>query len=293
MFTPGFKLFFGFAMAALFAGIAYAFFSGDKSGADAFGYVDRDVFKGIISLGWDGSVGDVLGYILFATFAGACAFLGITLNAFRDADVESVAELNATGDVAPSQGPTEASWWPVASALGVGVFIVGLGTSRAIWIVGLAILAVVAFEWMLSAWSDRATGDPEVNRALRRQVMGPIEVPVVALAGVAVVALAISRVLLAVSASAAVWIAGAVALAVLLLGWLFAARPELGRGLLGAVVAISAIGIIAAGVVSAAVGQRDFHHEEHGEDHSDEGDHSDDGDHSDEGEAMTTTEAAE
>ena len=47
-----------------------------------------------------------------------------------------------------------------------------------------AILAIVAIEWMLSAWADRATGDHEVNEQLRRELFGPIELPVVALAGV-------------------------------------------------------------------------------------------------------------
>lgn len=273
MFTPGFRLFSGFSFAAIIAAIAYGFFSGDKSGIDAFGVVDRDLFKGIISLGWNGSVGEHLGYVVFVMLAFATALLGATMIAFRDADVESVAELGETGEIPSPQAPTEANYWPAAGALGVGVFIVGLGISKAIWILGLAILAVVAFEWMLSAWADRATGDPAANAKLRSELMGPIELPVIALAGVAIIAIAVSRVLLAVSATGAVIAAGVIATIIFGFATLFAARPNIAKPIIATVVALGAVAIIAGGIVSAAVGQRDFHHEEHGEDHSTEGDH--------------------
>ena len=192
MFTPGFRLFFGFSMAAFVAALIYGFFSGDKSGTDALGYVDRDVFKGIVSLGWEGSVGDHLGYIVLVSLAVVAGFIAITLVAFRDADAEAVAQLDGTTEVPAPQAPTAASWWPVAGALGAGVFMVGLGTSKAVWALGIAVMAVVAFEWMMSAWADRATGDPAVNKRLRRQIMGPIELPVLAIAGIGILALAIT-----------------------------------------------------------------------------------------------------
>ena len=40
------------------------------------------------------------------------------------------------------------------------------------------VLGAVAIEWTMQAWSDRATGDPAVNREIRNRVMLPIEVPV-------------------------------------------------------------------------------------------------------------------
>lgn len=282
MFTPGFRLFTGFSLAAVVAAVVYGFFSGDKSGIDAFGVVDRDLFKGIISLGWNGSVGEHLGYVVFMMLAVAAALLGATMIAFRDADVESVAELGETGEIPSPQAPTEANFWPAAGALGVGVFIVGLGLSKAVWILGLAILAVVAFEWMLSAWADRATGDPAANAKLRSELMGPIELPVIALAGVAIIAIAASRVFLAVSKNGAVILAGVIATVIFLAGAAFAARPNLAKPIMAGVVALGAVAIIAGGIVSAAVGQRDFHHGGHGEEHGD--DHGDD--HGDEGEAL-------
>lgn len=279
MFTRGFKLFFGIASAALVAALVFGFASGDTTGANYFGVLDREAFKGIISLGWQGGVGEPIGYILFVMLAAVAAFLGLTMVAYRDADPESVAELAPDGELRPADGPTQASWWPVAAAAGVGVTIVGLATSRALWMLGVGILGVVVFEWMISAWADRATGDPEANLQLRRTVMGPVELPVLSLAVTAVVAIAVSRIFLTVSAAWAVWVAMGVATVILAVGALIASRPDLGKGIAGILVAVVAVGVIGSGIASAAVGQRDIevHHSDHGGDHGD--DHGDEDDH--------------
>ena len=51
---------------------------------------------------------------------------------------------------------------------------------------GVIVGIVVLLEWMVSAWSERATGDPEVNRRIRNRVMNPIEIPLFGAIGVAV-----------------------------------------------------------------------------------------------------------
>jgi len=73
---------------------------------------------------------------------------------------------------------------------------------------------------------------------------------------------------------------------ILAVGALISTRPDLGKGIVGTLVAVVAVGIIGAGIASAAVGPRDIvhhvhhgdsHGDEHGDDHSDE-DHSEDKD---------------
>jgi len=255
----------------------YAFFGGDtSSGPNYFGVLDRETFKGIISLGWRGNVGgSILGYVLFLTLASVAAFLGFTMNAYRDADATSVAELEPDGVLPRSQAPTTTSFWPVAAALGIGMVMVGLATSSIVWQLGLAVLAVVVFEWAITAWADRMTGDREKNLQIRNRLMGPIEVPLLAVAGLGVLAVAISRILLTVSKLGAVVAAGVISLIIFAIALVFANSPRMGKAAVGSILGVAMVGIIAAGIVSAAVGEREIeHHDDH---HSEEVDHSEEG----------------
>lgn len=278
MFTAGFKFFFGLALAAVGAAVVFAFFGGDtSSGPNYFGVLDRETFKGIISLGWRGNVGgSILGYVLFLVLASVAAFLGFTMNAYRDADATSVAELEPDGVLPLSQPPTTTSFWPLAAALGIGMIMVGLATSGIVWQLGLAVLAVVIFEWAITAWSDRMSGDREKNLQIRNRLMGPIEVPLIALAGLGVLGLAVSRILLAVSHMGAVIAAGVIALVIFGIALLFANAPKMGKAAVGGILGIAMVGIIAAGIFSAATGEyydEEYYNEHHGE----EVDHSEDG----------------
>ena len=115
--------------------------------------------------------------------------------------------------------------------------------------------------------ADRATGDAAANRALRNRLMYPIEVPVLGAAGVAIVVVGGSRVLLAVSEFSTVWIAAGVSAVILLVAMLFAARPRIAKSVITTVLAFAAVAIVAAGIVATAVGPYDHGHaDEHGTD---------------------------
>lgn len=276
MLTRGFKLFFGFALAAFFGALTFGFASGDTAGPDYLGVLDRGAFKGIISLGWQGSVGEPIGYITLIILASVFAFLAFTLVAFRDADPESVAQLSPNGELPQGQAPLGQTWWPMAAAAGVGTLIVGLATSKIVWFLGLVILAVVVFEWMMEAWADRATGDPETNKQLRRTIMGPVEIPVLSFGLILITALAVSRIFLTVSEAWAVWVAMIIAVLILAVGTMAALKPELGKFAIGGAVGLLVVGVLGAGIVSAAIGEREIelHHGDHGEEHG--GDHGED-----------------
>ena len=271
MFTPGFKLFGGLAAIGLLGAFVYGLSSGDASGPDYFGFVDRNAVIGLISLGWKGNVGSGLGFIVLLFMSLSAALIGGTVVAFRDADVESVAELGSTPSVMPlAQRPTSPSWWPAASAVGIGVLLIGLVMdTNAFWIIGLAILAVVAVEWALTAWADRSTGDAATNRALRDRVGASFEIPFLGVALGGAVALAISRIFIWATGSAAVIIAGVISLVVLAIALLAAFRPQIGRRTLGGIVGITAAVIIGLGILTASIEPRHGHHSEddHGESH--------------------------
>jgi hypothetical protein len=252
MLTTGFKLFMGYCIGALLAAALY-------------GYTTGGNHLGPLSVGWKGSVGEHIGYsVLLATGAVAGA-LSLVLVAFRDADARAAAELLGV-ETASAQRPTGASYWPILAAFGVGAVVIGLVLSSAVFVAGVVLLVLVMFEWMMSAWADRATGDPEVNRELRDRIMQPIEVPLGAVLAIVAVPLAASRVFLSVSEFSAIWVATGVATVVLLGAILIALRPKLSKNVVAGMVLVGGIALVTAGIVAAAIGPRDI--ERHSTEHS-------------------------
>ncbi|WP_420435219.1 hypothetical protein [Candidatus Poriferisocius sp.] len=275
MFTPGFKLFFGFFGAAVAAAAVYGVASGSGGDTEYFAVLNVETWVGVLSLGYKGGIGDHVGYVVLMGFALLSALVAVFLVAFRDADAESVGELMDDGQTPETQSDLEANYWPAVAAFGGGAMIVGLVTHATIFVIGLVIVGAATFEWMLTSWADRATADPVVNRNLRNRIMRPIEYPVTAALGVAVLVLALSRVLLTVSEFSAVIVAGVVATVIFFIAVVFAVVPKISRSIIAGTVALICVGVLVAGVITAAMGSRDFHHEapasEHGEPASDHG----------------------
>lgn len=270
MFTPGFKLFAGFSAVGIIGALIYGLSSGTVDGHEYFGFVDRERLVGLISLGWKGNIGAGSGVMVLLAMGVAGALLGGTAVAFRDADVESVAELGDTPSIMPlAQRPTVPNWWPAATAVGAGVLMIGLVMdTNAFWIIGLAILAVAAVEWALSDWADRSTADARTNAALRDRVGASMEIPVVSLAIAGAFALAVSRMLLWATGNLAVVIAGVASVIILAVALLGVFRPQIGRKTMGSIVGLVAVATIVLGIVTTVIEPR--HAEGHSDDHSGE-----------------------
>lgn len=249
MFTTGFKFFFGLGVALATAAVVY-------------GYTTGGDHMGPISMGWKGSVGDHLGYGLLLALGVMAMGVGLMLVAFRDADPAAQAHYMGVDEIAPNP-PVTGSFWPVVGAFGAGTMAVGLVLNTAVFIVGLAVVGVVAVEWLMDAWADRATGDPEANKALRNRIMAPIEIPALGSAAVAVGVLATSRILLAVSKNGAVLVAGVLAVLILAIGVLFVTRPQFSRNVISGLVLVLGVAVLGGGIAAAVTGERDFEHHEH------------------------------
>ena len=276
MFSPGFRLFMGFAGFGLIAAFFYGVVSGDGGGADYLGFLDTESWTGALSLGWKGGIGDHVGYIVLVMLFICAAGLGIMLTAFRDADPDAVAELNG-GELPPAQGPVSYNFWPIIGAFGFATLLMGFVTHPAIFVVGLLVIVATTFELMMSAWADRATSDPIANAELRNQIMKPIEVPVLGVIGIAVTVLCVSRIFLTVSKAWAIWVAVIISGIVFLAALAFAMAEKVNRNLVASILAFGAIALLTTGIVSATVGEREIthhhgeeHSEEHGEEHSEE-----------------------
>lgn len=255
MFTTGSKWFFGLGLVSLVLAAAYGWTTGGNG-------------LGPLTAGYKGGVGDHLGYGLLLSIAVVAIFLGIVSVATRDAAPSALAELLGT-DAAPTVAPpAHHAYWPVVGAFGASLIVLGLVISNVMFVAGFIVLLAVLIEWMVLAWSDRATGDPETNRQLRNRLMGPFEVPLAG--GIIVVGavFAFSRLLLTSSELGAVAVATVLGLVILGIGWAIAAKPNLSSNVIAGVLALCAVGVVAAGVVSAARGERtiEHHEEEHSED---------------------------
>ncbi len=256
MFTWGSKFFFGISFGSLLAAVVYGLVTGGG--------------LGVISLGYKGGVGDHVGYGVLVFAAVAAFIMGLVLVIVRDGDAEIMAQRAGVDAVPAVRPPADVSYWGPIAGFGVGALIVGLALSPVFYILGIGILGVVAMMWLLLAWSDRATGDAEVNRVVRDRVGGPLEIPMLGMLGIAVVAVGASRVFLAASATGAV-VFGSIFTVFVFGAAVLMSKVDLSRSIVSGIVALGALLVLGGGIVGAALGERELHHgEEHSEDHSED-----------------------
>ena len=254
MITTGSRFFFGLAAFGLVAALVYGFTT--DGGA-----------LGVITFGMKGGIGEHLGYWLFMTLAGVGLFLGLLTVAFRDADPDlgpSVADAEQLA-AAPR---ASASAWPILTGFAVAMLVLGLALNEIFFVIGLIALGIVVIEWMVQAWSDRASTDADFNRSLRNRVMLPFEIPALGLIGIGIGVLAFSRVLLALPKLGSTYVSMVVAAVIVAVAFLVASRPRISTNLVAAVLLVGGVLVIGTGIIAAAVGEREFEH--HGEE--DEGD---------------------
>jgi hypothetical protein len=226
MFTTGSKLLFGLATASAVALLLYG-----------------------ITQDWG-----ALGTVGLATALIALCLLGGMALYTRDGDIEpddpSVAQASAT------VGSPGASLWPLVGALGVGLVGVGLVTAQPVFVLGLVALLVAFVEWLVQAWSERASADPEFNRLARKRLLNPIEFPILGAVGLGVVIFAFSRIMLAVSKVSGAVLFIVVASIILLFGFIFALRPKVTTSVVAGICVLGGLGIVAGGIAGAAQGER-------------------------------------
>lgn len=276
MITRGSKYFFGAAVVGYLTALVYGIIT---SAATRGGFPEVITEGGIveavvgpISFGWMGGVGDQVGYSILMCFTGVMIVLGAFTSAFRDGSPEAIAQVSGgtveNGAVAGGvdlrvTAPAGLSYWPILGAFSVGATIVGAAMSTTLFVIGLGGLAIVMVEWTVRAWSERATGDPATNKAVRDRFMYPIEVPVAATLGIALVIFSMSRILLAISKLGAVFMIIFVASAIFGVAVLLANRPDLKRSMMVTALLVGGVLLIGGGIAGGLIGPRDGdHHEE-------------------------------
>lgn len=192
--------------------------------------------------------------------AGALALLAGLNLAVRDSNVraprdgDEVSLATAAAHAAPSP-----SVWPIIGSLGAVLVVVGLATYPVVFTFGIIAIGAAAIEWMVQAWSERASADGGFNTEVRERIANPAEFPLLAALVAAVVIYSFSRIMLFLSKTGGPIAFGVVAAAVLVAGFVIASRRQVKSTAVGGVVAIAVLGLVAGGVAAAMAGERELH----------------------------------
>ncbi|MCB0961727.1 MAG: hypothetical protein KDA98_00205 [Acidimicrobiales bacterium] len=263
MVKSGSKFLYGLAAFGFVAAIVYSASTGDQE-------LGMDSLLGPLTFGYKGYVGDHVGYAILMGLAIVSLVLGVFMSGLHDADPEAEAQVAGLETVPEPAVPATVNYWPIVGGFSAAALVLGLAVDSALFVVGMVGLAVVTVEWAVRTWSDRATGDPEVNRDIRNRFMYPVEIPIGAVLIIGGLVLAVSRILLAVPLAGAYVVFGLVPAIILGLGALIVLRPQVSQSAIAAILLVGGLAILGGGVAAAIVGER-----EHGGDHSEEGGHAD------------------
>lgn len=208
-----------------------------------------------------GVVGERSGAILLA-FVGIAALAALL--AVVGGGVVDVAPYVPADAPAPERRKTtpgeagRASAWPLAAAAAVAVLAVGAATNAPTLDAGIVAVVLATLGWFAKAWTDHPTWTRRVSGRVNDRFVAPLGMPVVAFVTAAVIAISVSRILLAINEKVAPVIALSVAVLVLFACAWVASRPRVTSSALVALLAIAGVSVIGAGIAGATQGERRF-----------------------------------
>src|SRR5581483_9041836 len=158
-----------------------------------------------VSVSVDDKAAAVLfGFVAFASLSAAVAVMATGVTNIAPA---VPADAPAPQRQATTPGaPARPSGWPLAAAA-VVVLAVGAATGVVTVYAGLIAVVVTGFGWFAASWADHSTWTRRVRSRLVERLLAPVAMPVGGFLLAAVVAISVSRVLLAVPKDVSVVIA--------------------------------------------------------------------------------------
>lgn len=205
-----------------------------------------------------------MGTIGIVSVVLAAGFLVSIASYTRDSTVSSL-DTEALTTSAAAQAPVERSIWPLTAAVGVTLLAVGLVTYQPVFVVGIAVLAYTAFAWLVTAWSEHASGSESYNEDAKERMLGPLEVPLAGALLAGVLAFSLSRVMLGIDSKAGAAVFGGAAALVLIVGWAFSHKMP--RRVVAGIAAAGLLLVVGSGVAMGLGGERKQLDEASAEDH--------------------------
>lgn len=213
------------------------------------------IFAAVYGIAQEGTLGSIG---LISAAVGLTLLAGINMFV-RDSNVSALDEASFASSAA-AQATARPSLTPLLVGLGATTITLGLVTYTAIFVIGVILLAAATFEWIVHAWSERASSDPAYNRSTRETLIDPLELPVAGAIGAGVVIYAFSRVMLGLPNKSATVVAfGVVAALVLAVGAAIGLQRNISKATMTGVFSIAAVALIAGGAVAGLSGERETH----------------------------------
>ena len=206
------------------------------------------------------ATGDRLGVALFFTAVAAFGILASAITASAGVG-DRVALIGASGS---ASRPTSASFGPVLVALGAGVLVLGAALGVVAYAFGAALAGFGSLMWFSSTWREHPVHKPKVTDRVTQAFTTPVGMPIAVMGFILLVAISVSRALLAASKAGSAWVAIIVALSIFGGGIVAASLPRrTSRSLYLSVVVLFVLAVMSIGVVGLVKGERKFgEHEE-------------------------------
>lgn len=219
----------------------------------------------VLAAGYSIAGGDRTGMVVLAFLALAAVVAAVTTFGAAVPDVAPPVPDDAPPPERRSVAATEAargSGWPAAAAVAVSVMAVGTAVGAPVVLAGLLLALVVAAGWFATVWREHPSWTRPVRERVARRLLVPVGLPTAAVLLAVVIAVSMSRVLLALPKTASTLVALAVAVAILLACAWVASRPRLGSSVIVALSVLAAASLLGAGIAGAVAGERHFEHHE-------------------------------
>ena len=188
---------------------------------------------------------------LLTLMVSAATVAGASLK-YRDGEVAEGGI--ATSAAAPAPG---ASLWPLILTVGIVVVAIGMVTKPLVFVIGIGVVLAALAEWLVQSWSERASSDRTFNALARKRLLNPVEFPALAAAIAVGIAFAFSRIMLAASKEGSTIILIVIATVVLLVFSFIAVKPSMKSGTVAVIAAIGGLGLVAAGITTFGIGERE------------------------------------
>jgi plastocyanin len=232
VFSLATKALFGFGVALFAASVVYGSATQEASGATVLAFCAAAVL------------------ILAATAVAAGPDRPPT--AAPDADVEAVQTPPAGGR------PMFPSVWPLGAAIAVGALALAASTSGVVVAVAAVLAGAALVGWLFQAWTEHPSFSHRFGTRLSDRFVAPLGLPAGVFALVAIIALSLSRVLLAVPDTGSRIVAIAVAIVILGSAFFIVSQERMARAALSILSAVALVAVVAAGAVGLAHGERTF-----------------------------------
>lgn len=199
--------------------------------------------------------GSSLGSVALIFLAISLLFLGGIASYVRDGHVLST-DTAAHASAPAAQSASGSSWWPLASALALGMVVVGLISSPGIFKIGIALSIAMFGEWMITNWSDSASANAAYNDKVRGWVVHPLEIPIGGALLMTVIVLSFSRIMLSAASESGPIIFAVAGTVVLVGGSLVSVRRGVSKRLVGGACAVALVALTGVGLAMAFSGER-------------------------------------